>query len=47
MCRKCLDLSRERGYTFGILTGDKKENAERLLGHLASLSMPSRRLRKK
>lgn len=24
---------RERGYTFGILTGDKKENAERLLGH--------------
>jgi P-type E1-E2 ATPase len=23
---------RERGYTFGILTGDKRENAERLLG---------------
>ena len=26
------DYLRERGYTFGILTGDKKTNAERLLG---------------
>ncbi|MFZ3031485.1 MAG: HAD-IC family P-type ATPase, partial [Candidatus Moraniibacteriota bacterium] len=29
---KVFGYLRERGYTFGILTGDKKENAERLLG---------------
>lgn len=29
---KVFDYLRERGYFFGILTGDKKENAERLLG---------------
>lgn len=29
---KVFDYLRERGYTFGILTGDKKVNAERLLG---------------
>lgn len=29
---RVFDYLRERGYTFGILTGDKKANAERLLG---------------
>jgi len=29
---KVFDYLRERGYFFGILTGDKKENAERVLG---------------
>lgn len=29
---KVFDYLRERGYFFGILTGDKKNNAERLLG---------------
>ena len=29
---KVFDYLRERGYQFGILTGDKKKNADRLLG---------------